>query len=272
MTLTFASLLDALSDWSPMHEAAIHGRMLSLRNLIRQGWPVNLVTVDHVSPLHEACLGGHASCVNLLLRHGALVDGVTTDWHTPLFNTCISGNRECLELLLQNGASFLPMSDMTSPIHEASKRGHLECIECLTSYGCNVNHNIGFLGTPLYLACENNHIACAKRLLDSGADVNIGKGLESPLHVAARTTCKELACLLMDFGANVYLRNSENKRPVELVPPDSPLASVFLEREGPPTLMQLCRLRLRQCFGALPHQRVNSLMIPEELKRFLLHH
>lgn len=48
---------------------------------------------------------------------------MTTDWHTPLFNACISGNRECLELLLQNGASFLPMSDLTSPIHEAAKRG-----------------------------------------------------------------------------------------------------------------------------------------------------
>lgn len=91
---------DIVSDWSPVHEAAIHGRLLSLRNLISQGWPVNLITADRVSPLHEACLGGHASCANILLKHGAQVNGVTTDWHTPLFNACVSGSQDCVNLLL----------------------------------------------------------------------------------------------------------------------------------------------------------------------------
>ncbi|XP_047297798.1 ankyrin repeat and SOCS box protein 9 isoform X3 [Homo sapiens] len=233
---------DAVSDWSPMHEAAIHGHQLSLRNLISQGWAVNIITADHVSPLHEACLGGHLSCVKILLKHGA-----------------------------QHGASVQPESDLASPIHEAARRGHVECVNSLIAYGGNIDHKISHLGTPLYLACENQQRACVKKLLESGADVNQGKGQDSPLHAVARTASEELACLLMDFGADTQAKNAEGKRPVELVPPESPLAQLFLEREGPPSLMQLCRLRIRKCFGIQQHHKITKLVLPEDLKQFLLH-
>lgn len=59
-----------------------------------------------------------------------------------------------------------------------------------------------------------------------------GKGLDSPLHAAARMLSGELVHLLMDFGANAQAKNAEGKRPVELVPPGSPLTEIFLEREG----------------------------------------
>ncbi|XP_008062800.1 ankyrin repeat and SOCS box protein 9 isoform X3 [Carlito syrichta] len=217
---------DVVSDWSPLHEAAVHGRLLALRNLISQGWLVNLITADRVSPLHEACLGGHPSCANILLKHGAQVNGMTTDWHTPLFNACVSGSQDCVNLLLQHGASPNPESDLASPIHEAAKRAH----------GSNIDHNISHLGTPLYLACENQQIACAKKLLESGANVNQGRGLDSPLHSVARTSSGELASLLMDFGADTQAKNAEGKRPVELVPPENPLAQLFLQREGASSL------------------------------------
>ncbi|XP_058391450.1 ankyrin repeat and SOCS box protein 9 isoform X1 [Diceros bicornis minor] len=262
---------DFVSDWSPVHEAAIHGRLLSLRNLISQGWAVNLITVDRVSPLHEACLGGHPSCANILLKHGAQVNAVTTDWHTPLFNACVSGSQDCVNLLLQHGASPHPASDLASPIHEAAKRGHVGCVESLAAHGGDIDHYISHLGTPLYLACENQQIACAKKLLESGASVNKGQGLDSPLHAVARASNGELARLLMDFGADTQARNTEGKRPLELVPPESPLTQLFLQREGPPSLMQLCRLRIRKCLGIQQHQKITRLVLPEELKRFLLH-
>ncbi|XP_077002658.1 ankyrin repeat and SOCS box protein 9 isoform X2 [Tamandua tetradactyla] len=254
-----------------MHEAAIHGCPLVLRNLISQGCSVNLTTADHVSPLHEACLGGHPSCADILLKHGAQVNGVTTDWHTPLFNACVSGSQECVNLLLQHGANLHPESDLASPIHEAAKRGHVECVESLAAHGDDINRQIRNLGTPLYLACKNQKIVCAKKLLESGANVNRGKDLESPLHAAARTCSGELACLLMDFGADAWAKNAEGKCPVELVPPESPLAQLFLQRSGPSSLMQLCRLRIRKCFGIRQHHNITGLTLPEELKRFLLH-
>ncbi|XP_056340208.1 ankyrin repeat and SOCS box protein 9 isoform X2 [Oenanthe melanoleuca] len=198
---------DFVSDWSPLHEASIHGRLLSLKKLIEQGNDVNLVTADQVSPLHEACLGGHTACASVLLKHGAQVNGVTVDWHTPLFNTCVSGSVACLNLLLEHGASLHPACDLASPIHEAAKRGHVQCVELLASRGANIDHNIKHLGTPLYVACENQQLNCAKKLLES----------------------------------------------------------------GPLSLMQLCRLCIRRCFGYKQHQKITGLLLPDELKHFLLH-
>ncbi|KAM5196119.1 ankyrin repeat and SOCS box protein 9 isoform 2-T2 [Hipposideros larvatus] len=215
-----------VSDRTPVHEAAIHGSLFSLKRLLSQGWPVNLVTADHVSPLHEACLGGHPSCANILLRHGALVNGITIDWHTPLFNACVSGSQDCVNLLLKHGASLCPPSDLASPLHEAAKRG---------------------------------------------ASVNQGRGLDSPLHAAARVSCGLLARLLIDFGANTQAKNAEGKRPLELVSPESPLFQLFLQKEGPPSLMQLCRLRIRKSFGIQLNHKVSKLFLPEEVKEFLLH-
>ncbi|XP_006892483.1 PREDICTED: ankyrin repeat and SOCS box protein 9 [Elephantulus edwardii] len=263
-------LTDAMTDWSPLHEAAVHGHLLSLRNLLSQGWPVNLLTEEQSSPLHEACLGGHFLCTNVLLQHGAQVNGFTTNWHTPLFNACVSGSQECVNLLLQHGATLDNVNDLASPIHEAAKRGHVDCIETLASHGGNIDYNIRHLGTPLYVACENQQIACVKKLLESGANVNDGKGLDSPLHMAARTCNKELILMLLDFGADIYAKNAEGKCPVELVAPESSIAQL-LQREGPPSLMQLCRLKIRKCFGIKQHHKITELLIPEELKHFLLY-
>ncbi|XP_029786189.1 ankyrin repeat and SOCS box protein 9 [Suricata suricatta] len=269
--LSTVCMRDIVSDWSPMHEAAIHGRLLSLRSLINQGWPVNIITADGVSPLHEASLGGHPSCVNLLIKYGAQVNAVTTDWHTPLFNACIVGSLDCLILLLQHGASPHPVSDLASPIHEAAKRGHVQCVEILLAHGSHINLNILHLGTPLYMACKKQQVACVKKLLESGANVNQGRGRDTPLHAVAKTSNQELALLLLEFGANPWAKNADGKRPVELVPLESPLAQILLEHEGPPSLRQLCRLRIRKCFGPQQHYKINGLFLPEELKRFLLH-
>ncbi|KAM6146511.1 ankyrin repeat and SOCS box protein 9 isoform 2-T2 [Phoenicopterus ruber ruber] len=217
---------DFISDWSPLHDASVHGRLLTLKKLIKQGSDVNLVTADQVSPLHEACLGGHAACASVLLKHGAQVNGVTVDWHTPLFNACVSGSVACLNLLLQHGASLHPPCDLASPIHEAAKRG---------------------------------------------ANVNSGKGLDSPLHAAARNCNAELVTLLIDFGADIWVKNAESKRPMELVPPGSPVGQLLLQKEGPLSLMQLCRLCIRRCFGHKQHQKITGLLLPDELKHFLLH-
>ncbi|XP_049690149.1 ankyrin repeat and SOCS box protein 9 isoform X1 [Accipiter gentilis] len=262
---------DFVSDWSPLHDASIHGRLLTLKKLIKQGSDVNLVTADQVSPLHEACLGGHAACASVLLKHGAQVNGATVDWHTPLFSACVSGSVACLNLLLQHGASLHPPCDLASPIHEAAKRGHVQCVEFLASRGVNIDHNIKHLGTPLYVACENQQVNCAKKLLESGANVNSGKGLDSPLHAAARNRSAELVTLLIDFGADIWVKNEESKRPMELVPPGSPVGRLFLQKEGPLSLMQLCRLCIRRCFGHKQHQKITGLLLPDELKHFLLH-
>ncbi|XP_030057982.1 ankyrin repeat and SOCS box protein 9 [Microcaecilia unicolor] len=261
---------DFVSDWSPMHDAAFHGRLLVLNKLINQGCSVNLITADGVSPLHEACLGGRLACASVLLKHGAKVDSATIKWHTPLFNACVSGSAACVNLLVQHGANLHTACDLVSPIHEAAKRGHTECVEALVSNGANLQLGVEHLGTPLYLACKNQQVECAKMLLELGANANDGKNLDSNLHLAAKNCNTDLVNLLIDFGADATAMNADGKRPAELVPPHSTLAQVFSKREGPLYLKELCRLCIRKYIGHKCHLRVAELLLPKELKDFLL--
>ncbi|XP_053312939.1 ankyrin repeat and SOCS box protein 9-like [Spea bombifrons] len=262
---------DFVSDWSLLHDTSLHGRQAALSKLISQGYNVNQITSDHVSPLHEACLGGHPGCVKLLLKHGAYVNLPNTDWKTPIYNACVSGNVACVNLLLQHGASPNAVCDVASPIHEASRRGHTDCVESLSSAGVSLQQYVKHLGTPLYVACENQNVDTARRLLELGASANVGKDLDSPLHMAARTTNTHLVNLLIDFGADTQCRNAEGKRPSELVQPNCPLNQVFQKREGPLSLKQICRLCIRKCFGQKQQHRVSELPLPDSLKMFLLY-
>ncbi|XP_040279242.1 ankyrin repeat and SOCS box protein 9-like isoform X1 [Bufo bufo] len=262
---------DFASDWSLLHEASIHGRQVTLNKLINQGYSVNLITADHVTPLHEACLGGHPDCATILLKHGAKVNIPNVDWRTPIFNACVSGSVSCVKLLLQHGASPHAACDVASPIHEASKRGHTECVESLSKAGVSIDQYINHLGSPLYVACENGKVETAKRLLELGASANVGKELDTPLHVAARNGNAELANLLIDYGGNTQSKNADGKGPSEVVPLHSTLHQLFVKREGPLTLKQICRLCIRKCFGQKQHGRICQLLLPDIVKQYLLH-
>uniref|UniRef100_A0A8C6TTH8 Uncharacterized protein n=1 Tax=Neogobius melanostomus TaxID=47308 RepID=A0A8C6TTH8_9GOBI len=176
------------ADRSPLHEAASQGRLLALRTLLNQGYPVSIVTIDHVTPLHEACLSGHVACVRALINAGANVNATTIDGVTPLFNSCASGSSVCVELLLQNGANpRTTLAHHPSALHEACSR---ECLESLLSRGVDPDYEVPHLGSALYISCFHKHSSCTKILLHKGANVNRGRG-----------------------------EDTNNLRPVELAPP-----------------------------------------------------
>ncbi|XP_043929063.1 ankyrin repeat and SOCS box protein 11-like isoform X2 [Protopterus annectens] len=259
------------ADRSPLHEAALQGRLLSLKTLIAQGFNVNIVTVDRISALHEACLGGHVACAKVLLENGAKVNAVSVDGITPLFNACCSGSAACVNVLLEYGAKPQLECQLASPIHEAVKRGHRECMEILLNNGVNIDQEAAHYGTPLYVACVFQRTECVRKLLHLGANVDLGICLDSPLHAAARKSSAEIVTMLIDYGANVKCRNAEGVRPVELAVPNSKVESALLLREGPDLLVQLCRLCIRKCLGRSRLNKISVLHLPKRLKDFLLY-
>ncbi|XP_036407498.1 ankyrin repeat and SOCS box protein 5-like isoform X2 [Megalops cyprinoides] len=260
------------ADRSPLHEAAGRGRLLNVRNLIAQGYNVNVRTIDHVTPLHEACLGDYVACARALIDAGANVNATTIDGVTPLFNACSSGSVTCAEVLLENGAR--PQSEVCqpSPIHEASSKGKSACVEALLTWGADVDYDIPHLGTPLFIACMSKELQCTRKLLDGGANVQKGKFLETPLHVAAQKDCTDIIKVLLDYGANVNARNLELQRPVESAPPNSLSEGFLLLYEAMPRpLSQLCRLSIRACIGRSRLHLIPQLHLPNPLKKFLLY-
>ncbi|XP_053562047.1 ankyrin repeat and SOCS box protein 11 [Bombina bombina] len=259
------------ADRSPLHEAAFHGRLLSLKTLIAQGFNVNILTIDRVSPLHEACLGGHVACAKVLLENGAHVNIVTVDGISPLYNACSYGSVACVSMLLDYRADPELETQLAFPLHEAVIRGHRECAEILIAYGLDINNEIQNLGTPLYVACVHQRTDCVRKLLELAADVHIGKHRDTPLHAAARKSSEEIVKLLINYGANVKYKNMEGKYPIELAAPRSPVEQALLFAEGPATLTQLCRLCIRKCLGMSCLHSVPQLNLPERLKQFLLY-
>ncbi|XP_009958693.1 PREDICTED: ankyrin repeat and SOCS box protein 11 isoform X2 [Leptosomus discolor] len=242
------------ADRSPLHDAAFQGRLLSLKTLIAQ-----------------ACLGGHVACAKVLLENGAQVNAVTIDGITPLFNACCSGSVACVNMLLEFGAKPQLRNHLASPIHEAVKRGHRECMEILLAHEVDIDQEDLQHGTPLYVACMYQRTDCVKKLLELGANVNMGKRLDTPLHAAARKSSVEVVVLLTDYGANPKCRNAELKCALDLAVPNSKVEQALLLREGPASLVQLCRLCIRKQMGRSCLYAVHKLHLPEPLENFLLY-
>ncbi|XP_063070812.1 ankyrin repeat and SOCS box protein 11 [Engraulis encrasicolus] len=257
------------SDWTPLHEAALQGRLLVLRRLLSQGWSVSCSTVNGVTALHEACAGGHFSCAKTLLEHGADASVVNIDGATPLYNACSSGNSALVKLLLQYSSVHHPAHRLASPLHQAAQRGHLSCVELLLSHGADIDLELD-TGTPLYCATENRRTDTVHTLLLLGADVNRGHGLETPLHAAARVGGAMEVGLLLEHGADGSCKNSEGKRAVELTSPQSQ-ERALLQNTVPCSLSQLCRFHIRRTLGCQRLNRTHTLYLPNLLHNYLLY-
>uniref|UniRef100_A0A8D3D9L6 Ankyrin repeat and SOCS box containing 5a n=1 Tax=Scophthalmus maximus TaxID=52904 RepID=A0A8D3D9L6_SCOMX len=250
-TYVYLPVMRSWADRSPLHDAASQGRLLALRTLILQGHSVNVLTIDHVTPLHEACLGDHVACARALIDAGANVNASTIDGVSPLFNACTVGSVACAEILLENGAKPQSLVYCPSPIHEATSKGHHGCVEALVTWGADVDVDIPHLGTALYTACVCQELECARKLLREGANVQKGKSLDSPLHVAAEKDCTAVVKLLLDFGADINARNTEFRRPVDVAPPSSSTEGFLLLYEGTSRRLLRTIITLKLCFTKL---------------------
>lgn len=58
-----------------------------------------------------------------------------------------------------------------TPLAQAAKNGHVECVQHLISNGANVNNENKYGYTPLIYAAANGHTECVEALIKAGADV-----------------------------------------------------------------------------------------------------
>ena len=76
-------------------------------------------------------------------------------------------------LLVEHGADVNSQDDYKStPLHLASRGGHVEIARVLLGRGTNVIAENSFRSTPLHLALDGGHVEFAQMLIEHGADVN----------------------------------------------------------------------------------------------------
>ncbi|KAK1169059.1 ankyrin repeat and SOCS box protein 13-like isoform X1 [Acipenser oxyrinchus oxyrinchus] len=257
-------------DRNALYEAASHGHVLELKQLIENGACVNVVTADSITPLHGASLKGQTECVKLLLAAGAQVDARDIDGSTPLCDACASGSIECINVLLEHGAQINPPLYTASPLHEACMRGNSECVRLLISQGALLEAHDCHFGTPLHAACAGNYIKCVKVLLNAGAKVNAAKLHETALHHAAKVNNVDLIEMLVEFGGNVYARDTRGKKPIDYTRAGSPPSLCLRFYETMPlSLQQQCRVFLRKALGTRALEIVSKLHIPPGIINYL---
>ena len=180
--------------------------------------------------------GNHAIC-KLLLEKGADVNALGGVYGTPLEAACASGRTSVVRLLLQAGADVHQVGAAGTPLQVAAQRGRHELVQLLLGRGAEVNVEGGRKGNALQGACarrKSGNERVVQLLLESGADPNSrGKVspnlrdrppwasddgsdrvtaeacLTTPLQKAASSGSREMAALLLKYGADVNAQGGE---------------------------------------------------------------
>nr|CAD7463128.1 unnamed protein product [Timema tahoe] len=157
-----------------------------------------------ISALHITAKGGYIELLEFLLYTDKYINiSLDNDRYSLLHVAAQYGQRGVLELLLAKGANILCKDkNENTPMHFASKNGHLGVVQCLVERmeskkfdkeyyryinlvleGINSKDKQG--KTPLFIASEHNHLEVVKYLTEKGADVEIcSRDGYSPLYIA----------------------------------------------------------------------------------------
>jgi uncharacterized protein len=153
-----------------IYEAALRGRVDSLRELIDAGADVNVQNENGYTPLMAAAHDGRLECIKLLIERGADVNRQDESGFTALTNAVQHSNEQTVQLLISNGADV------------------------------NLRTKASF--TPLMFLAYNNYPPAnisevANALLSAGADRDAEDGSgETALKHARKKGAQELIALL----------------------------------------------------------------------------
>nr|KAI8750039.1 transient receptor potential cation channel subfamily A member 1 [Biomphalaria glabrata] len=210
-----------------------------------------ILDVMKMSPLHRAAFFNHTTIMEFLLEHGADKDCQDINDRTPLLLAASKGCWEAVQLLVSKGAdvqvkdkrnrNFLHLAvkyggkleqfgralikdiqDLQNdkddfgctPLHYASKEGHLRALDDLIKMGAVLNMKNNDKQSPLHFAARYGRYNTCCRLLDSHHGPNIinetdGTGLTA-LHIAAQNGHTKVVQLLLQRGAVVNKDNDDN--------------------------------------------------------------
>ncbi|XP_054714854.1 ankyrin repeat and SOCS box protein 13-like [Uloborus diversus] len=266
------AILDAYGVY-PLHKAAALGHKENLITLLESGLSPNAPNYDCLTPLHEACIQNQPECAEILINYGSKVNATSLDGGTPLCDACAGGSLLCAQLLVKMGAEINPPFALSTPLHEACLKGSVECVEFLINAGARLNVNDCNFGTPLHAATLRHRTDCVRKLLQSGASVNATKIHETALHVAVREQFPEIVEILIEYGANIFASNNQNKLPIDLLAEaEGHIYNLLTHHSAEPaSLKDVCRRKIRLVLGSERLKYVRELKLPKRLTSYLSH-
>ena len=215
----------------PVHWAVYRVDHELLQALIARKAKVDVTNDFGSTPLAEAVKLADATMVKMLLDAGAGVEGANQDGQTALMLAIKAGELPIVELLMKAGANVnvIEKFEGQTPLMWAvvAPKNASEMTKLLLAKDANVKirakyqdwpnqvtsepraqyRPVGGLTAMLY-AARNGCYACVESLIGAGADVNLPtpEGV-TPLMIALDNEHNDVARLLLEHGANPYLRD-----------------------------------------------------------------
>lgn len=157
-----------------------------------------------------AAEGGGMCEINFRAKHQITPVHVASKW----------GKLNFLRFLVENGGDiYAKTKDQLTPVHCAARSGHLNCIQLLLEENYNLIEARTKNGlTPLHMTVQGNHLDCTKYLISMNRDgVNcLSNDSLTPLHIAAHYNFQDQCEVLLENGANCYVRASNGYTPVHI--------------------------------------------------------
>ncbi len=157
--------------------AAGSGYINCIRVLLSRGADVNALSsgeAHSTTPLIQAALHGDINCLLELIAAGAKIDLACDYGYTPLLAAVENGNTACVKLLLDLGANpncHEKKSGMTA-LMTAANEGHIECMRLLLDKGANIEAcDFENKWPALFFAVNSDQVECVKLLHEHGADI-----------------------------------------------------------------------------------------------------
>ncbi|KAF5402775.1 hypothetical protein PHET_04000 [Paragonimus heterotremus] len=180
----------------------------------------------------SACCGSGKSRCRLQLQfddYDSLIEAVTRapsvvtlrDSHgqTLLHHAASKGNLKTAKFLINHKSKINEMDEQGNlPIHAAVKEGHAQVTKYLLMVGADALHANKDGLQPIHIVCERNDVSTLKVLLQvQDLDVNAeGERGATPLHYCCLRDSVDCLLLLLNYGANIYMRDFEKTYPIHV--------------------------------------------------------